>query len=84
MSVGIFVLGSRPASKKAVKEAIAIDYENIYLENTSIVDNKFDVSLADKVAEGFEGRIDFVGPDPYTNRKFYGNIFVRAGKVTVK
>ena len=28
--------------------------------------------------------IYFVGPDPYTSRKFYGSIDYRAGKLVVK
>lgn len=88
MSVGIFIDGRRPKSKKEVRELVATGpdaFRRIELENTSAFSNKYDCSLADYVERGSTDRIDFVGPDPYTKRNFYGNIFVAGdGKVTVK
>lgn len=94
MSVGIFIDGRRPKSKKEVREVVALGDEGlrrIELENTSAFNNKFDCTLHDFVNDGAhavhgrEARIDFVGPDPYRSRKFYGNIYITAtGKVTVK
>lgn len=95
MSVGIFIDGRRPKSKKEVREVVATgELGRIELENTSAFDNKFDCSLATYVdrAKAGEGgiklRVDFVGPDPYTKRNFYGNIVIatgaQVGKVTVK
>lgn len=80
MSYGIFVNGQRPKSKKAVKEAILAD-EYVQLENTSLFGNGFD----GPVSNAPQGRYDFVGPCPFTNRKFYGNVIVDStGKVTIK
>lgn len=95
MSVGIFIDGRRPKSKKEVREAVAAgDLSKIELENTSLfaATSAYDCSLATYVERFVAGgpgqardRIDFVGPDPYTSRKFYGNIFIKAdGKVVVK
>lgn len=90
MSVGIFIDGRRPKSKKEVREAVAMgDLSRIELENTSMFRNEYDCSLASFVELVKSGkvkdRVDFVGPDPYTKRSFYGNIFIKAdGKVTVK
>ena len=92
MSVGIFIDGRRPKSKKEVREVVALGGDalrRIELENTSFFDNKFDCTLHDyvhtHVPHGKEVRVDFVGPDPHTKRNFYGNIFIKAdGKVTVK
>lgn len=76
---GIFVNGRssvfRPKSKKAIKEAIAAN-EQVHLENTGLFGG-YDGPLTDAP----DGTYTFVGPDPYTNRKFYGNIIVAGGKV---
>lgn len=71
MSAGIWLNGTtRPASKKAVKEAIARDPYSVLVECTSMFG-------------GFSGglgqmemgdRIDFVGPDPFRARNFFGTI----------
>lgn len=69
---GIFLGGKRPQSKKAVKEAIAIDPNRVRIEATSLFDNEFD----GPVSEAPQGTYTFVGPDPYRSRKFYGNLIV--------
>lgn len=78
---GLYINGRRPKSKKEVKEAIASDPASVSVEATSMFGNDYE----GPVTEAPVGRIDFVGPDPYRSRKFYGNLFVRAGGVvTVK
>lgn len=76
---GIFVNGARPKSKKAIKEAIAANPDSVSLEATSIFGNEFDgmVSVAPY------GSYTFVGPNPNTDRRFYGTITVTASKITV-
>lgn len=69
---GIFVDGKRPQSKKAVKEAVASFPERVRIEATSLFGNEYD----GRVSEAPQGTYTFVGPDPYTSRKFYGNLFV--------
>jgi hypothetical protein len=81
---GIFINGRRPASKKAVREAIAADQNAVRIEATSMFGNEREGSIADLIAAGFVGRIDFVGPCPFTSRKFYGNLHFSPGKVVVK
>lgn len=76
---GIFVKGARPASKKAVKEAIAADPSRVRLEATSWFGDEFDGPVSDAP----DGRYSFVGPDPHTSRKFYGTITVADGNVRV-
>lgn len=77
---GIYVNRRRPKSKKEIKEAIAVNPERVQIEATSIFGNEYD----GLVSEAPVGRYNFVGPDPYTSRKFYGTITVGAdGKVSV-
>ena len=77
---GIFILGLRPKSKKIIKESVAADPSRVRLEGTSMFGGDYD----GPVSEAPNGTYNFVGPDPYRDRRFYGNIVVKDGKVTVK
>lgn len=69
---GLFVDGKRPKSKKAVKEAIADNPARVSIENTSfLTQNPYGGTAAD-LSEGHV--VTFVGPDPYSDRRFFGNI----------
>lgn len=81
MTQGIFINGRRPKSKKEIKETAAANPAAIRVEGTALMGNDYDGPLTDAPA----GRIDFVGPDPYNKRSFYGNIFIAAdGTLKVK
>jgi hypothetical protein len=77
---GIYVSFKRPASKKAIKEAIAANPASVALEATSIFGNEYDGVITNAP----DGSYTFVGPDPHTSRKFYGTITKRGEKITVK
>ena len=80
MTDGIYVKGLRPASKKAIKEAIAADLASVEIESTS-----FFGGYSGPVTELPIGQsVTFVGPDPYTSRKFYGTLVRTAQGVRVK
>lgn len=81
MAQGVFTNGRRPKSKKEVKDVANGDPRNIRIEATSMFGNEFD-GLASEMPEGTT--VYFVGPDPYTSRKFYGQITRKGDKVTVK
>jgi hypothetical protein len=82
MTQGVFVDGKRPASKKAVKEAIADDPRRVHLEATSFFGNEFD-GLASEMP--IDKMVFFVGPDPERKRNFYGNIVRKAdGRIKVE
>lgn len=74
MTDGIFISGQRPKSKKQVLEAIRNAPETVTIEKTSLFDGGGTVPFA----EYRNGAL--VGPDPYTNRKFY--LSVSNGKVS--
>jgi hypothetical protein len=78
MSQGVFVGGRRPKSKKMVREAVAAG-EPVRLEATSIMGNEYD----GLVSEAPDGRYHFVGPDVYTDRRFYGTVTVKGGQAKV-
>lgn len=80
MTQGIWVNGRRPKSKKEVKEAASIDAAHVSLEATSIFGNEHDGPLTTLP----EGTYTFVGPDPRTSRKFFGNVVIRGDKITIK
>jgi hypothetical protein len=78
---GIWIDGERPKSKKAIREAVALDPTRVKIEATSVFGNDY----SGPVFGAPVGRYHFVGPDPYTSRKFYGTITVAAdGKLRVK
>lgn len=73
MSEGIYIGSERPKSKKAIKEAIAETPNKVRVEITSMVAPDAGRTLTlEELAPG--RRYDFVGPDPFTSRKFYGSI----------
>ena len=79
MTQGIFINGSRPKSKKAIKEAVA-NGKRVTLEATSLHGGDYGGAIENAPI----GTHFFVGPDPYTNRKFYGQVVVKGEKITVK
>lgn len=76
---GVYVNYNRPKSKKEVKEQVALDPSKVRLEATSMFGNEYD----GPVSEMPDGQATFVGPDPHTNRKFYGTIKKQGDKITV-
>lgn len=67
---GIYVNHRRPKSKKEVREAIARDPGSVQIEATSMFGNEFDGMASDMP----DSAVAFVGPDPYTDRRFYGTL----------
>lgn len=83
MTQGVFVNGKRPATKKAIKEALASGQE-VSLEATSIFANIFGNEYDGPITSAPDGFYTFTGPDPERSRKYYGNFIVADGKVTLK
>ena len=76
---GIWINGSRPKSKKAIKEALLAGDE-VVLEATSVFGNEYDGLVTDAP----DGEYSVAGPDPDKKRDFYAVLTVRGDKVTVK
>lgn len=79
MTQGVFVNGSRPKTKKALKDQIQKINEDgdpfsVVIQATSLFGNEFDGSLAKALRDDNLGPFYIVGPDPYTSRKWYANI----------
>lgn len=79
MMQGIYVNDVRPASKAAIKRELAFrpDGDTVALEATSAFGNEYSGPLS----AAPDGRYSFVGPDPYTSRKFYGTIVKSGGAI---
>jgi len=83
MGYGVYINGSRPKSKKQVIQAMVEAPETVTWENDSMFGRYAGQSFTGtELPEGI--RDTFVGPDPHTNRKFYGQVIVNDGKVLVK
>ena len=79
---GLFIQGRRPKSKVEVKRLLAdTGTDGISVEATSMFGNEYDGPLSEAPENT---TIHFVGPDPYTSRKFYGTITLTNGNVTIK
>lgn len=86
---GIVVRGKEPRSKTVVKDAVRDTPQHVRIFTTSAFGGEFDgkaSTLAEYAqARGKEIIINFVGPDPNRNRKFYGTITAHPdGSLTVK
>jgi len=79
MTQGLFINGARPKSKKAVKEAVRDNPGSVSVEGTSMFGGDYDGPLTGAP----NGRIDFVGPDPYRARNFGGTLTVKDGQIKV-
>ena len=57
----------------------------VIVERTSMFDHDpIARSVGDMMAANWNVTFNFVGPDPYTKRVFYGSIVIKDGKATVK
>jgi len=77
---GIFIHYQRVKTKAALKRAATISPDFVQLEATSLHGGEYDGRLS----EAPDGRYTVVGPNPYTDRRWYAQITKRNGKVVVK
>ncbi len=76
---GIFINGSRPKSKKQIREFVIeaqadnsdADLYGLVIEATSMFGDEYDGSLANMPQSN---KVHFVGPDPRRKRNFYGTV----------
>lgn len=82
INVGAYVGGSRPKSKKALKEALAAGPKVIAVEFERT--SELGPALPRNVYELPPGtKLQVTGPDPYTSRKWYATVELVNGKVKV-
>lgn len=71
MTQGIYIGGRRPKSKKAVKEVATANPERVIVEATSIFGNEYEGRLSEMPKTN---TVTFCGPNPHSDRRFYGTI----------
>jgi len=85
VNAGAYVNGIRPASKKALKEAIRDAPGTVHFDCTDAYGTHAGYNIpaeAEKI--GKQDTIQVTGPDPYTARKWYAAVSVNAkGTITV-
>lgn len=70
------------ASKAAMKRAIDADPAKVRFVGVASLGPVWTGSAAEFLVDGPAGtKLTVVGPDPYTNRKWYGTIEVKNGKL---
>lgn len=86
MTQGFFIVDEaagkwrRPKSKKELREAIADLPQGVEVEATSWHGDEYGGILS----EAPNGTIVFCGPDPHSDRRFYGTVVVKDGTFKVK
>ena len=79
MANGIFVNGARAKSKAAIKTAFKAEPNSVSMEQTSLFGGP-----SGELPFLPVGHYTFVGPCPYTSRKYYGSITVKPdGKIVL-
>lgn len=68
---GAYVGSDRPATKKALREAIAADPSRVTFEATSLFGDEYD-GPADGLPDGVT--VYVTGPDPYRRRNWYAAV----------
>lgn len=86
INTGAYINGTRPASKAALKRALSEQLSTerpiVTFDQTSMFDGPGTI-FALKIPAGVI--LSVVGPDPYTDRRWYASVSVSAtGKLVVK
>lgn len=84
VNVGAYVNGVRPASKKALKDAVKALEANqgfVSFDPTAAFGGR--VWIKANLADIGTDKLSVAGPDPYTNRKWYATVEVKNGKIVV-
>lgn len=86
VNVGAWVSATRPRTKKALREALAITPWTVTFDQTSMftAPGQPDVSKLTVGAIPTGVTLTVTGPDPYTDRKWYASVFLKDGRVVVK
>jgi hypothetical protein len=80
INAGAFVDGNRPATKKALKDAVKDNPASVWFYGTSPMGPACPRTLAE-LAPGTT--LTVAGPDPYNSRKWYASVTVANGKPKV-
>lgn len=78
INCGAFINGERVKTKKALKEALKADPCVVTFDATSAFESNRTI-YGDSLPVG--DTLVVVGPDPYTSRKWYGNVYLKDGKI---
>ncbi len=81
INCGAFVNGQRPASKKALREALVATPDAVSFDGASFLGPQFSGSVAELPA-GIT--LSVCGPDPYRSRKWFANVSLVNGTPKVK
>lgn len=83
VNTGAMVNGRRPATKKALRDALTADPGLVQFDSTSMMGPRAGDIISATVADIGTDKMSVVGPDPYTKRNWYATVEVANGKVKV-
>ena len=78
---GASIDGQRVKSKKQLRELLAENPAKVWFDGTAMIKDVRGYS-GDQIPEGIT--LSVVLPDPYNDRRYYGNVENKAGKLVVK
>lgn len=79
IGVGAYVNGKRPASKKALRDALTQDPTSVTFDGTS----PFEPYYGDVTQLQAGDTLQVTGPCPHTKRNWYANVKIVGGNVKV-
>lgn len=83
VNVGAAVNGRRPASKKALKEALRDAPATVEFDSTAMMGPRAGEVISATVEDVAGYTLSVTGPDPYTARNWYASVSVKAGKLSL-
>jgi hypothetical protein len=80
INVGAMINGERPATKKALREALSITPWTVRFDSTS----PFEPATSFNTAQIKAGdKLQVTGPDPYERRNWYATVEIVKGEIKV-
>jgi len=84
INTGALVNGRRPATKKALREAVKADPASVTFDSTAMMGARAGDTISCDITDiGAGNTLSVVGPDPYTARNWYASVQVKNGKLSV-
>lgn len=86
INVGVYSDNKRVATKTALKRMVRENPELLRFDQTSAFANHHPLILTIEYLLSLSKQVTFsvVGPDPFSDRKWYANVYVWRGKVVAK
>jgi hypothetical protein len=83
VNVGAYVNNRRPASKKALREALRDAPATVKFDSTALMGPRSGDTIKAEPADIGTYSLSVAGPDPYSRRDWYATVSVKNGKISL-